>query len=96
MPLRLDKDSGPLKLLQRIRDEAHRVANGYNELLLRRRISESALDEIPGVSTAKKKALLTRFGSISRIKKTPAESLAETSGVSQELATRILEHLTKK
>jgi excinuclease ABC subunit C len=96
LPLRLDKDSGPLKLLQRIRDEAHRVANGYNELLLRRRISESALDEIPGVSTAKKKALLIRFGSISRIKKTTAESLAETSGVSQELATRILEHLTKK
>jgi excinuclease ABC subunit C len=96
LPLRLDKDSGPLKLLQRIRDEAHRVANGYNELLLRRRISESALDEIPGVSTAKKKALLTRFGSISRIKKATAESLAETSGVSQELATRILEHLTKR
>jgi excinuclease ABC subunit C len=96
MPLRLDKDSGPLKLLQRIRDEAHRVANGYNELLLRRRISESALDEIPGVSAAKKKALLTRFGSLLRIKKANTESLAQTPGVSKELATRILEHLTKK
>ena len=96
LPLRLDKDSGPLKLLQRIRDEAHRVANGYNELLLRRRISESALDEIPGVSAAKKKALLTRFGSLLRIKKANTESLAQTPGVSKELATRILEHLTKK
>jgi excinuclease ABC subunit C len=95
LPLRLDKDSGALRLLQRIRDEAHRVANGYNELLLRRRISESALDDIPGVSAAKKKALLTRFGSILRIKKTTAETLAETPGISRELAGTILEHLTK-
>jgi excinuclease ABC subunit C len=95
-PLRLDKDSGALKLLQRIRDEAHRVANGYNELLLRRRISESALDEIPGVSESKKKALLTRFGSITRIKKTKSETLAEISGVSKELAERILATLNQK
>jgi excinuclease ABC subunit C len=93
-PLRLNKDSGPLKLLQRIRDEAHRVANGYNELLLRRRISESALDEIPGVSPSKKKALLERFGSIARIKKTSPENLTTVQGVSKELATSILEHLT--
>jgi len=95
-PLRLNKDAGALKLLQRIRDEAHRVANGYNELLLRRRISESALDEIPGVSEAKKKALLTRFGSISRIKKTKPENLAEITGISKELAERILSTLNQK
>jgi excinuclease ABC subunit C len=96
VPLRLDKDSGALKLLQRIRDEAHRVANGYNELLLRRRISESALDDVPGVSESKKKALLTRFGSISRIKKTTPDALAEISGVSKELAERILSALNQK
>ena len=95
-PLRLDKDSGALKLLQRIRDEAHRVANGYNELLLRRRISESALDDVPGVSEAKKKVLLTRFGSISRIKKTAPETLAEVQGISKELAERILFALNQK
>jgi excinuclease ABC subunit C len=95
-PLRLGKDSGALKLLQRIRDEAHRVANGYNELLLRRRISESALDEVPGVSEAKKKLLLTRFGSISRIKKTAPETLAEVPGISKELAERILIALNQK
>jgi excinuclease ABC subunit C len=95
-PLRLDKDSGALKLLQRIRDEAHRVANGYNELLLRRRISESALDGIPGVSPTKKKALLTRFGSIARMKKTSATALAETPGISSELAERILTVLNQK
>jgi len=95
-PLRLDKDSGALKLLQRIRDEAHRVANGYNELLLRRRISESALDDVPGVSEAKKKALITRFGSISRLKKTTPEALAETPGISKEMAGKILFALNQK
>ncbi len=95
-PLRLDKDSGALKLLQRIRDEAHRVANGYNELLLRRRISESALDEIPGVSEAKKKALLKRFGSIVRLKKTTPETLAGIPGISKEMAEKILSALNQK
>jgi excinuclease ABC subunit C len=94
-PLRLDKDSGALRLLQRIRDEAHRVANAYNELLLRRRISESALDEVPGISATKKKALLTRFGSIGRLRKASPEAVAELPGISTELATVILGRLNK-
>jgi len=96
LPLRLDKDSGALRLLQRIRDEAHRVANGYNELLLRRRISESRLDEIPGVSQARKKSLLKRFGSISRVRKTAPQELATIPGISLEMANAILEHLGKR
>ena len=95
-PVRLDKDSGALRLLQRIRDEAHRVANGYNELLLRRRITESILDEIPGVSEARKRALLAKFGSISRLRKASVESLAEIRGVSPDLATTILDRLTRR
>ena len=94
--LKLDKDSGALRLLQRIRDEAHRVANGYNELLLRRRISESLLDEVPGVSEAKKKALLTRFGSIVRLRKATAEAMSETPGISRALAEVIQRHLEKR
>lgn len=96
VPVRLDKDSGSLRLLQRIRDEAHRVANGYNELLLRRRISESQLDDIPGISAARKKALLSRFGSITRIRKATVADLSKTPGISKELASRILEHLAKR
>lgn len=95
LPIRLDKDSGALRLLQRIRDEAHRVANGYNELLLRRRISESILDDIPGVSDARKKALLKRFGSITRLRRATVEALAETPGISRAMASTILEHLAK-
>jgi excinuclease ABC subunit C len=91
--LRLDKNSGALRLLQRIRDEAHRVANGYNELLLRRRISESQLDAIPGISSRRKKALLTRFGSLARLRKATPQELAETTGISLPLAMTLFMHL---
>ncbi len=93
MPLRLPADSGALKMLQRIRDEAHRFANGYHSLLLKRRISESRLDDVPGVSEARKKALLAKFGSVERIKRAKAEALAEVPGISPRLAAEILETL---
>ncbi len=90
LPLRLPADSGALKLLQRIRDEAHRFANGYHSLLLKRRISESRLDDIPGVSEARKKALLKKFGSIARLRRASPEALAELPGISPRLAGEIL------
>lgn len=88
-PIRLSKNTGGLRLLQRIRDEAHRVANGYHELLLRRRVSESALDDIPGISTAKKKLLLKTFGSVRRLRQTSLEEIAATKGIGQKLANTI-------
>jgi excinuclease ABC subunit C len=93
MPMRLPEDSGALKLLQRIRDEAHRFANGYHSLLLKRRISESRLDDIPGVSEARKKALLVKFGSVARIRRAKPEALAEIAGISPRLAGEILSAL---
>jgi excinuclease ABC subunit C len=93
LPMKLPEDSGALRLLQRIRDEAHRTANGYHSLLLKRRISESFLDEIPGISKARKLALLERFGSVERLKKSPAGKIAAVPGISPALASVILEHL---
>jgi excinuclease ABC subunit C len=93
MPMRLPEDSGALKLLQRIRDEAHRFANGYHSLLLKRRISESRLDDIPGVSEARKKALLAKFGSVTRIRRAKPEALTEVAGISPRLAGEILSAL---
>jgi len=95
LPLRLPDDSGALKLLQRIRDEAHRFANGYHSLLLKKRMSESLLDDIPGVSESRKKALLAAFGSVERIKKTPLEKLAAVSGIGPRLGEQIVEYLSR-
>lgn len=95
LPLRLPEDSGALKLLQRIRDEAHRFANGYHSLLLKKRVSESVLDDIPGVSETRKKALLAEFGSVERLKKTPAEKLAAVPGIGPRLGEQIAEYLAR-
>jgi excinuclease ABC subunit C len=82
--IRLPHDRGALKLLQRIRDEAHRFANRYNELLYRRRMRESQLDECPGISPAKKQRLLETFGSVARIKAATADQIATIPGLSKK------------
>jgi excinuclease ABC subunit C len=92
-PLRLPEDCGALRLLQRIRDEAHRFANGYHSLLLKKRMTESLLDEIPGLNVGRKKALLRTFGSIERLKKAGVEDLAGLPGFNRELAERVLQRL---
>ncbi|MEI8233135.1 MAG: excinuclease ABC subunit UvrC [Verrucomicrobiota bacterium] len=92
-PLRLPEDSGALRLLQRIRDEAHRFANGYHQLLMKRRIAESLLDDCPGVSRARKEALLKRFGSVARLRRTPVEEIAAFPGIGPKLAEQIVEFL---
>ena len=89
-PIRLHKNKGALRLLQRIRDEAHRIANGYHELLLKKRISQSALDMIPGISEAKKKLILKTFGSVRRLRQTSLEELTNTPNIGSKLA-----HLVK-
>jgi excinuclease ABC subunit C len=94
-PIRLPHDRGALKLLQRIRDEAHRFANGYNELLYRRRMRESLLDECPGISPAKKQRLLESFGSVTRIKSATPEEIAALPGFSKKSAETILEFLNR-
>jgi excinuclease ABC subunit C len=93
--IRIPHDRGALKLLQRIRDEAHRYANGYNALLYRRRMSESLLDECPGVSPNKKRVLLEKFGSVARLKKASAEKIAEVPGISHKLAAVVVEFLRR-
>ncbi|MFM8457992.1 MAG: helix-hairpin-helix domain-containing protein [Chthoniobacterales bacterium] len=95
-PLRLPHEDGALKLLQRIRDEAHRVANGYHQLLMKRRVRESMLDDIDGVNKSRKQALLRVFGSVERMRKASVEDIAAVSGVGPSLAARIKAGLTKK
>ena len=92
-PVILSHDRGALKLLQRIRDEAHRVANEYHQLLLKRRISESLLDDCPGVSEARKMTLLKKFGSVDRLKKASLEEIAAIPGIGKKLAEGIVAYL---
>jgi excinuclease ABC subunit C len=95
LPLRLPEDSGALQLLQRIRDEAHRFANSYHQLLMKKRIAESILDECPGVSDGRKQALLAEFGSVERLRKAPVENIAAVEGISEKLAETIWRFLNR-
>jgi excinuclease ABC subunit C len=79
-PLRLGRDNNALKLLQRVRDESHRFANTYNAQLRLKKISESILDEFPGIGDARKAALLKRFGSLQRLRLATVEQIAEVPG----------------
>jgi len=92
-PVVIPHERGALKLLQRIRDEAHRFANGYNELLLRRRMKESVLDDCPAVSPKRKQLLLEKFGSVARIRKASVDEIAALPGISEKSAEAILEWL---
>jgi len=89
LPLHLPEDSGALRLLQRIRDEAHRFANAYHQLLMKKRIGESILDDCPGVSQHRKNLLLRKFGSVKRLRRASAEEIAATDGIGAKLAADV-------
>jgi excinuclease ABC subunit C len=86
LPLRLPTDSPALRLLQRIRDEAHRFANAYHQLLMKKRVEESILDDCPGVSQNRKSLLLQRFGSVNRLRRASVAEIASTEGIGRKLA----------
>ncbi len=95
-PLRLGLDSAAVKLLQRVRDEAHRFANTFNAQLRLKKISESLLDEFPGIGEARKQALLKRFGSVQRLKVARVEEIAEVPGFGGAMAERLREFLVAR
>src|SRR4029453_16658745 len=88
-PLRLGNDNNALKLLQRIRDESHRVANSYNAQLRLRKISESLLDEFPGIGDKRKQALLRKFGSLQRLRAASLEEIASVPGFGGKAAAEL-------
>ncbi len=92
-PLRLGLDHPATKLLQRIRDESHRVANSYNAQLRLKRISESVLDEFPGIGERRKAALLKKFGSVQRLRTATLEQIAEVPGFGGKAAEELKKFL---
>ena len=95
LPLQLPMDSGALRLLQRIRDEAHRFANAYHQLLMKKRVGESILDDCPGVSQNRKNLLLQKFGSVNRLRKATVDEIASTEGIGRKLAEDVHQFLLK-
>jgi excinuclease ABC subunit C len=92
-PLRLPPDSEALKLLQRVRDEAHRFALRAHRRRRGARLAESALDEVPGIGPARRRALIQRFGSVEGIRRAGLEELAVVPGIGRELALSLWTHL---
>ena len=93
-PVVLDRNRPALKVLQALRDEAHRFAVSYNRQLRLKRIAESQLDEIPGLGEVRRNALLKAFGSVAMIRKaSPREIADRVSGIGPEFAETIHEFL---
>jgi len=94
-PLRLPRRSPGLRLLQRVRDEAHRFAVTYSRKRRRQRTITSELLAIPGVGSARRRALLERFGSLAGVRSATAQEIAALPGFSWRLAERILQRLSE-
>ena len=94
-PVRLPRTHAGLRLLQRIRNEAHRFAITYNRKLRGKRTLSSELAEIPGVGPKRQRVLLSRFGSVRALRAATPEEVAAVPGFSEATARKILEHLSR-
>ena len=91
--LLLPRRSPAVKLLMRIRDEAHRFAIGYHRTLRTKAARESALDSIPGLGPKRRALLLQKFGSLERIRRQPPDAIASVPGIGLRMAERILSRI---
>ncbi len=93
---RLPYSAPGLLLLRAIRDEAHRFAVTFHRQRREKRGMKSALDAIPGVGPARRKALIQAFGSVAGIRKAGIEDLAKTPGVPRKLAEEIYRYFREE
>ncbi|MDF2145760.1 excinuclease ABC subunit UvrC [Knoellia sp. p5-6-4] len=94
-PVILPRTSEGLYLLQRVRDEAHRFAITLHRQRRSKAMTTSALDGIPGLGEAKRKALLRHFGSVKKIRAASVEDLQAVSGIGPALAGTIAAQLSQ-
>lgn len=88
-PMALPRNDPVLYFIQRLRDEAHRWANGAHRAKRAKAVSATPLDEIPGVGAGRKRALLAHFGSAKAVSRAGVSDLMVVSGISQALAETI-------
>jgi excinuclease ABC subunit C len=94
-PVRLDRASPGLQLLQRLRDEAHRFALGYHRTRRSAQARESIFDELAGVGPVRRRALIRHFGSADRFLAASQEELEGVPGIPQKTARAIYAQLHK-
>ncbi len=95
-PVIIDRHRPALRLLQALRDEAHRFAISYHRQLRLRRVQESLLDDIPGIGEKRKASLLRAFGSVRALRKADAQEIVDkVPGIGLAFAETIAEHLRK-
>ena len=92
-PLQIPRGSEALFVLQHLRDEAHRFAITYHRKKRARRALASPLDDVPGIGPTRKRALLRRFGSLTRLRQATVEEIEGTPGIGAEMARTIHEAL---
>jgi excinuclease ABC subunit C len=92
-PVTLSHRSPGLKLLERLRDEAHRFALDYHLKTRRKQSIASVLDSVPGIGPKRKRALLRQFGGVQGIRDASIEELATTKGMNKSLAKKLKEYL---
>jgi excinuclease ABC subunit C len=95
-PVLLPRNSPALHVVQRIRDEAHRFAVTYHRRVRGKRQTASVLDGLPGVGPARKKALISAFGSAAAVRRASVQELQTVSGISQPLAQTIKDALGRE
>jgi excinuclease ABC subunit C len=92
-PVIMPRNSEGLYLLQRVRDEAHRFAIAYHRSKRSKRMTASALDSIRGLGEHRRKALVTHFGSVARLKEATVEEITAVPGIGVATAKAVLEAL---
>jgi excinuclease ABC subunit C len=92
-PVRFEKDSPGLQLLQRSRDEAHRFAISAHRKRRSRQGLESSLEKIPGIGPARRRELLQKFKTVQNIRAASLEELSQTPKITLKIAQSIKKHL---
>jgi excinuclease ABC subunit C len=94
-PVVLPHDTPELQLLQRVRDEAHRFAITHHRIRRDRAMTESIMDDLPGIGPARKRALLKHFGSPDAVLAATREELERVPGLPQKVARGLYAHVNK-
>ncbi|MDF2823117.1 MAG: excinuclease subunit [Mycobacterium sp.] len=92
-PLIMPRNSEGLYLLQRVRDEAHRFAITFHRSKRSKRMTASALDSVPGLGEHRRKALVTHFGSVAKLKQASVQEITAVPGIGVTTANAVLEAL---